>query len=377
MKTHTSQKLITRIPACLVVLLVLSGTAASAPATPHVVVGARDLRTNDSYIAGLYTNLDLENPKEVFGYVFEQLSEEVMVYPSEGYFYFEFPSRGLTVSGCITFYVRDRAEGKLGFGYVGRMAGTGPEPPSFPIGESHDFTKADGMEMKAETEFLYRVRYEGRTVRFRLYDPGMDPPVKAKLREDEIFVGPTFDESGLRFHLVFNETMQRLFWVLNEDGFVPEVMTVHSEHVALGQRTGFAFYLDAENHRKILVGVQGDNVRHNNWHDGPFDQLPDSYVKTGETEIEPYLRAHYHLDPGEIDRYGNYTTIPGSRVPVAPYRAYYDTAELSFVEEAVTEGLKGPELYARITKQVYNRRPEAPGEAAGHTVVASFVQATE
>ena len=75
-----------------------------------------------------------------------------------------------------------------------------------------------------------------------------------------------------------------------------------ADRILIGQRTGFAYYLDDKLDRKILVGVFEGNARVNNYFDGPFDQLPDNFLE-GDTlrqiilEVEPSLA-------GQIDRFG-------------------------------------------------------------------------
>ena len=77
--------------------------------------------------------------------------------------------------------------------------------------------------------------------------------------------------------------------------------------------------------RKILIGVFEANSRVNNYFDGPFDQLPDNFVKgdamrNAMTTFDPYLR-------GKIDRYGGLADGSG-RVLLAPYTYYRTSADL-------------------------------------------------
>ena len=45
------------------------------------------LATNDGFIKGIYNTLDLNDSKEVFRYVFSRLDNEVVIYPTENYYY--------------------------------------------------------------------------------------------------------------------------------------------------------------------------------------------------------------------------------------------------------------------------------------------------
>jgi hypothetical protein len=127
--------------------------------------------------------------------------------------------------------------------------------------------------------------------------------------------------------------------------------------VVMGQRTGFAFYVDTLNNRKILVAVDGYNVMANNWFDGPFDQMPDRLVHEGKLTVRPYLDSAYRLEPGRIDEYGKFTRSTSSRVPVAPYAIYYKERDLRFVDSCMALHLPPSPFYAMITHQSYAPPP--------------------
>ena len=339
-----------RVPAGFAALATMVLAARAGFAAPGEPPG---LTTNDAFVSGLYTNLNLDDPIDVFRFVFENLPDEVTIFPSEGYYYFEFPARGLLVTGSLALFARSRDAGEASFGYVSRVAGPTKEYPSYGAGGSLTLTRAEGFELVCESEWRYRAGYRGKTVTFRLQDPGLVPPDPARLHEDEEYVASSFDESGLRFHLLFHGRAGRLYWMLADEGFVPEVLAIVSPNLARGERTKFVFFLDRELDRRILVGVYGEEVRWNSWYDGPFDQLPDTHVKAGRVAIRPYLETQYRLERGEIDDFGYYTGREGVRVPVAPYLVYEDLDELSFIDDCVADGLPGSKLYPRITEQVY------------------------
>lgn len=332
------------------VLAVYAGHSSNSDAV-HPDTG---LITNETFIKNIYTEVDMKNPKDVFRYVYMQLDDEVTIFPSENIYYVKFALFGKVHYATITMYVDDREQGILGFGYVNREEHKSRQK-HFPMqGGSHDFAKKDGLIMKKIDEFTYSTTYLGKTVVFHLFNDGVNPPKKAKLRPDEEFVGPTFDESGLRFFLVFNKTVNRLYWVLNEDGFVPETFYQYSDNVVVGDRTEFAFYDDKENNRKIMVGVEGENVLQNNWYDGPFDQLPDNFVKVGQLEVQKYLERHYPYYKGAIDKYGHFKSRKGSRIAVAPYIVYFEHEELNFVDSLKALNMPTPDFYARITEQRFD-----------------------
>jgi len=341
---------------CAVVLIPLSvGAYVLYSASGHPGRSSlAGLATNNSYINGLYHDLDLNDTRAVFRYVFSNLEDEVTVFPSENYYYFKFTAAGKTFAGSLIFPVERIDRGIVGMGYAMKPDERTRQKYFRINGGYHDFSEDDGLAVRRISNFRYQLTFEGKSVAFNFYDKGLEPPVKAKLRSDEVFVGPSFDESGLRFFLIFNKTVNKLYWVLNEDGFVPEDYTPCTEHVVIGDRTEFAFYVDSANSRKILVGVQGENVLHNNWFDGPFDQMPDNFVKAGKIEVKKYLDLHYGYSDEKIDKYGKFTARDNARVPVAPYRVYFNAAEFHFVDSLKALNLPEPQFYAEITKQIYN-----------------------
>jgi len=222
------------------------------------------LQTNEAFVRNLYTGLDRKKPKAVFNHIYELLPEEVTVYPSENVYYFRFQALGKTMDGTITLYAHQRDSGLLGFGYVQRMEFKSRQK-DFPIeGGFHDFTNKDSLQLKKQNDYTYTVDYRGKRVVFKLHQLSENPPEKMKLTQEEELVSPTFDESGLQFYLVFNKKAKRLFWVLNEDEFVPESFHPVGKHLVAGDRTEFVFFNDSIHKRKILVGVEGENVMQNN-----------------------------------------------------------------------------------------------------------------
>ncbi len=347
-----------RVGLLVVVALLLAASAAGYYFIRGTGGGAglnHGLITNNSYINGLYTNENTTRTAVVFNYVFQHLDDEVTVYPSENYYYFKLTMLGKTLSGDIHLDVLDRDSGVVSCGFVekreDRSRAIGHDPPAW----SREFGARDSLFVDRLGDFRYAVTYRGRRVIFNLYAGDTAAPVKARLTGDEIYVGPSFDESGLRFFLIFNKAINKLYWILNEDGFVPEDFSRFSSRVEIGDRTEFAFYLDSINNRKILIGVQRLNVAHNNWNDGPFDQLPDNYVKAGRVEIRKYLEAHLGYKPGTLDRYGNYLgREKEARAVISPYATYVLPEDLSFADSALAAGLSGSALYGVLTQDRFD-----------------------
>jgi hypothetical protein len=331
---------------------------------------------NQKFVEGLRSTLNLDDEMAVFGYVFSALPDEVVVYPTENYYYWSFTANGRIIWGNFRLDAVDRDKGILNLGY-------------FEYDENGKFQDYDGWEkaisakdgvaVKKVSRFVYTVSYKGRTVTFRLNDVGMAPPKKEKLRADEVYIGPVFDESGVQFYVIFNKTTNHFHYVLNEDVPPPETYKklyepdnpAHAKElekeaaangakppkrrkpdpsVLIGRRTGFAFYVDKVNNRKILVAVNNNNARRNNYYDGPFDQLPDNYID--QTHIGRYLELAYPYLKGKIDKRGVVIGENGNRAAVGAYYNYEEEGELDFVASCrKTFKTNSAKFYACITPE--------------------------
>jgi hypothetical protein len=152
-------------------------------------------------------------------------------------------------------------------------------------------------------------------------------PPKEAMSPDERFIGPIFDESGVRFLMVYNQKLKAFHYLLDESVPLTETFNTANatDRILIGKRTGFAFYRDHKLNRKILIGVYEGNARVNTYYDGPFDQLPDNFIE-GESlrnailDVAPYLK-------GRIDRFGS--SFDGeTRYMIAPYLQYATEDEL-------------------------------------------------
>ncbi len=283
-------------------------------------------------------NFDTGNVMATFEHVFSSLPDKVRVYPTENYFYFQFGYRGLIYAGNMRLDIGDRDQGVLHFAYFNMFEDWNAELST----EYRPLDASDGVMVRKVADLVYDVSFAEKTVRFRLNDlSDVQAPVAA-LADGEIYLGPVYDESGLQFYLVFNREEKYLSFVLNEDAPVADRFIPYDEirpAILLGMRTGFAFYQDPNRDRKILVGVYQGNVQNNNYFDGPFDQLPDNFIKGNELR-DAILTLYPALD-GEIDRLGNFADQRG-RVLVNPYINYSYLTELDAIlecgENADTEG---------------------------------------
>lgn len=291
---------------------------------------ARGILTNDSFIRGLYTKNDnFTNARKLFEHVFSQLEDEVTVYTGENNYYVQYPIQGRIVGSILSLSVEDRDKGKIGFSYIERNENIGLERLSRRIGGGKIFSAEDGVRVSKVNDFAYRVTFNNKTVKFNLYQPGLQGPPAHQMGPHDVFVGPVIDESGFDFHLMFDRAHKRLFMVLDERRGLPDVFTKLENQLVIAERSRFAFFDDSTLQRKILIGVHGDNTLENNWWDGPHDQMPDNYIALGRIpHYQEILEASYPGSQGRIDKFGRYIHEPGTRIAIAPYTVYFSLRQI-------------------------------------------------
>src|SRR5262249_17887371 len=140
---------------------------------------------------------------------------------------------------------------------------------------------ARGVTVEPAGRLAYRIAHGGKNVVFELNDLSGVVPPPAMIGADEKFLGPIFDESAIRFFLVYNSRLKIFHYILDEtDGVADDLIAVKATgNILIGRRTGFAFYKDHKRDRKILIGAFAGNSRLNNYFDGPFDQLPENFIE--------------------------------------------------------------------------------------------------
>jgi len=291
--------------------------------------------TNQQIIEGFSAaTVDIDDVDTVFWYVFSQLPEQVTVYPSENYYYFQIFVGGRILWGNIRIAAGYRDEGMISFAYF-EFAEFSPL--------TKDFTRAklygekDGLELEAVDPFTYTVRYKKKEVTFNLHKIPQEPPRQFSLSDDEVFVERTFDESGYQFFLIFNEKKNYFLWILNEEGVVPDILDpiLERKDIVIGRRSGFAFWVDeTHDNRKILASIRQHSVKRNDYYDGPFDQLADNYAE--EVGISEYMVKAFPALAGRIDTYGYYTDRERPlRVAITTYGTYYTHAQvIAFIDRA-------------------------------------------
>ncbi len=279
--------------------------------------------TNQSFVedATRVTSVPVGDLMGTFALVFGSLADEVKVYPTENYYYFSFYHNATRYAGNFRLDASDRDDGKLHFAYYEDLAEWKEQSPV----QYQKLDKSNGVTVEKIERLVYRVAYGEKSVVFRLNDlTGVKPP-PAIVGPDEKYIGPVFDESAIRFFLIFNKRLKLFHYVLDETIAIADQFSraQMSSRIVIGKRSGFAFYQDYRLKRKILIGVFEGNARVNNYFDGPFDQLPDNFVE-GEDLREAILAVEPSL-AGKIDRVGSAPDGSG-RYLIGPY-IYYRTEE--------------------------------------------------
>ncbi len=307
----------------LALFVVLGVGAVAARAEIPVLSG---LQTNEGYIKTLKSNalVDTAKPFDVFRAIFSGLPQRVTVYPTENYYYFSFYRKGVSYAGNIRLANDGLAKREIYFTYF-RSATL-----QHPDGDGHRLVlnARAGVQVERMTDLSWKIAAFGKSVVFDLNDLSHVRPPQGMLQKQETFIGPVFDESGLRFFLVFNKDKKEFAYILDETTEVPEEFSTSAAHAdfRLGRRTGFLFALDrTRQSRKVLVGVFAANVELNNYFDGPFDQLPDNFIK--DDRLKDALALQQPDLKGRIDRYGN---LAGgeTRAVIAPYATYESPEDL-------------------------------------------------
>ena len=302
------------------------------------------LVTNERGIAEVLkpaNGLKISDPKAVFAYVLENLPPRVKVYPTENYYYFAFTHGGVSYGGNLRLDAGDRDKGKLHFAYYRQQTSW--------MGMSAvthlALDKTHGVEVTRAGPLTYRVKNGVAAVVFDLNDLSAVKPPSGSLVDGEQVLGPVFDESGVRFFLIYNRHAKLFHYVLDETAPLADRLapTGISDRIQIGMRTGFAFYEDHRAKRNILIGVYAENERLNTHLDGPFDQLPDNFIE-GENLRQAILEVEPDL-AGQIGRLGHYHDRE-MRYLIAPYIRYRTVEDLAAVHDCAVERSVKPTAYA-------------------------------
>lgn len=309
------------------------------PAAPSPAPG---LWRHEDWMAGLHNRkLEVRDPAAVFGMVFAQLPEEVQVWPTENYYYWQMAAGGRSLQGNLRLSVEGRARGELAFGYGEPTEFLDDEERADRVAGARTFGAADGVAVRGEDEFTYVVTYRGKSVVFHLNRLVQDGPPGSRLAPGDRFLQRTQDESGLRFYLLYNTSARYFFWVLDDTEPVPEHFRPLAPNVVIGRRTGFVFWRqEAVGGREVLASVRGVSLKRNDYHDGPFDQLADNSVR-GDG-LRPYLEEAMPWLRGRVDPWGNIRGEPPPRRVALTVHGTHDSPAEAVALIAAAQSLTDP-----------------------------------
>jgi hypothetical protein len=306
---------------------------AAAPAA-NAADNLPPLTTNQHYLEEISKkhNLDAKDAMAVFGYVLKTLPDKVKVYPTENYYYFSFICNGINYEGNIRLDASDRDQGFVSFAYVEQPAQWRHTADD----NYHHLGANEGVKVEKLAPLSYKITYKDRSVVFDLNDLSKVKPPEGMLNPNEVYIGPSFDESGIAFYLVFNKDLKIFHFIYDPKDSFPERFdsVTFSDKITVGRRTSFAMYKDQKKDRQILIGVHQSNTFVNNYFDGPFDQLPDNFIQ-GDT-LKDAVESIVPEFKGKLDRFG---AKPGGeeRYAITPYMYYDGLDDLKMVEDCVND----------------------------------------
>lgn len=342
-------------------VLVAAAFAATIVTAAAQDAGPPKLHTNEAYVEEVTqaTTLDVKDPTAVFAFVLNSLPDRVKVYPTENYYYFTFFHGGAPYAGNIRIELGDGDKVTVHFVYYQDWSEWREDSPLTHV--VLDGSRGVGVE-KME-RLVYRLTYGSRSVVFALNDLSKVKPPAGALAPGETFIGPIFDESAIRFFLIYNSKLKVFHYILDETGKVADEFFPDGRRnrILIGKRTGFAFYRDRLRDRTILIGVYEGNYRLNTYFDGPFDQLPDNFIE-GETLRRAILEVSPGLK-GAIDRFGS--SPDGSvRFLIKPYATYRTVSELYGVDKCARARLHAASYYGCFVAEPSDGPPANMGKAA-------------
>lgn len=284
--------------------------------------------------------VDYTDPKQFFGYIFSRLPRYAVVYPTETYYYYQvLMPDGRHISGNLRLL--DAQDGIIHIGYFDKNNPHDETTENW-VG---DFGVQDGVTIDTVDEYTFDVTYKGKTVRFALSDFVHEVPRSLSLLPEEEFLSQIFDESGIRFSLLYNSSTASFYYVVNEDVSFNEKTTALGNNYVLGRRTNYVYYDDPQHPRRLLVGVSEAEIMQNSYYDGPFDQVPPRLpIKSKLEAAYPYVKYR-----GGIDEHGNFKMIESSRVAISAYYNYGSISNLQNYQSRCTREVGVSKFWSCLT----------------------------
>ena len=259
--------------------------------------------------------------------LFAEMAARISILPSENCLYSSFSDGSQTgYRGCLSIRLRPEEIGGLRF--FDKRADHSDKQ-----GHAELLSADEGLRLVRLGQFSYSLELDCKRVDFDFQQLPLLKPSRSILRSSELYLGPAFDESGLHFSLLFDRETNCFLWILNDDFPTHDTFASGLGNLEIGRRTRFAFLSDDRNRRRVLVGVSKAEAQANSYYDGPFDQLPDNYIATGEVQLQKYIELNNPDRRGQIDEFGFFKLLPAYRVAIMPYHLYNQTSDLDPIAE--------------------------------------------
>ena len=291
----------------------------------------------------IYDKLDNTDIDAVLTTVLDNIPDNIIVYPTEGYYYFWFHHQGNLIRGNLRFSHRLVDKGQVSFAYYYDSE----------LRDGEDFktyhkmySSADGLILMPLGARQYQMSFQGSNKMVTLNVPASDyKPVAG-----EAFLGNMQDESGVIYALVFNHQLRQFYYLLDETKSYERYYDL-SPHISVGTRTGFVYFQDntRSQSRKILVGIASRNSALNNFYDGPFDQLPDHNLVN--TLFKDYVSLVYPSLEGKIDSHGHFLDKDNSRVVINNYVYYKDVRDFKYLEQCYERSIECVQNFISLSKR--------------------------
>jgi hypothetical protein len=296
-------------------------------------------------IESLSTYNDLENTDNdaVLKVVLDNIPDNIIVYPSEGYYYFSFYHRGNLIRGNLRFSHDLIAQSVVSFAYYYDIEGKNGQGAKV---EQKTFSSADGLILTKLAHKQYALQFRGSKKLITLNIPTSDYQAST----DETLLGNMQDESGVVFAFVYNHQIQQFYYLLDESQDY-EYYYHLSPQVSVGARTGFVYFNDDNRvqPRKILIGVGQTNATLNNFYDGPFDQLPDHNL--ANTDFKEYIGQAYPYLKGKVDNHGHFLKGEYLRVAINNYVHYTDLKIFKYAEQCHEQSMDCIQNFIGLSKR--------------------------
>lgn len=292
-------------------------------------LNAAPFESHSSYLsanAGHFVK-DINDVDTVFYEVLKQLPKDVLLHTTENYSYFTFVDGGVEYQGNIR--IEEADVNQLNFAYSVRPAPWISEPTVY-----YKLFKNDrAFQISKLAPDKFGINFRGLSRVFHQANVAGVRPPDGMLKDGETFLGESIDESGLQFFLVYDEVANTAIYILDESSPVTDKLESAKDEsgadmkdLEVGLRSGFVFVRDRGTSRRRLVGIHAGNADRNNYFDGPFDQLPDSYegpmsIRDMFARINPKLAE-------QMDKKGNFLNDAGSRAVVNPYLSYNSLSDM-------------------------------------------------